>query len=133
MLLIVSGVTEGGPPAQSDNLTSTTQAGGAANPESSSLADVDIATQDGALEKIGILDALLERTATLLAKFGAPTNRLKFSIATNSRTAQQTEIALGRTMDTDYAIEIADLAKAQILSQLANHVLAGSQMKKKHS
>jgi flagellin-like hook-associated protein FlgL len=36
-------------------------------------------------------------------------------------------------MDTDYAIEIADLAKAQILSQSANHVLAGSQMRKKHS
>ena len=74
---------------------------------------------------------MLERTTTQLATFGALTNRLKFSVATNSRTAQQTEIALGRTMDTDYAIEIADRVKAQILSHSANHVLAGSQMKKK--
>ena len=128
-----SGVTEGGPPAQSDNPTSTAQAGGAANPESSLVAGVNISTQEGALEAIGILDAVLERTTTKLVTFGALTNRLKFSVATNSRAAQQTEIGLGRTMDTDYAIEITDLVKAQILSQSANHVLAGSQMKKKHS
>ena len=74
---------------------------------------------------------MLERNTTQLATFGALANRRKFSVATNSRTAQQTEIALGRPMDTDYAIEIADLVKAQILSQSANHVLAGSQMNKK--
>jgi flagellin-like hook-associated protein FlgL len=76
---------------------------------------------------------VLERTTTQLATFGALTNRLKFSVATNSRTAQQTEIALGCTMDVGYAVEIANLVKAQILSQSASHVLAGSQMKKKHS
>ena len=65
------------------------------------MADVDISTQEGALEAIGILDAVLERTTIWLATFGALTNRLKFSIATNSQTAQQTEIALGHAMDTD--------------------------------
>ena len=69
---------------------------------------------------------MLERTTKQLATFGALTNRPKISVATNSRTAQQTEIALGRTMDTDYAIEITDLVKAQIVSESANLVLAGS-------
>jgi flagellin len=85
----------------------------------------------GALKAIGILDAVLERAAIQLATFGALTNRLKFSIATNSQTAQQTEIALGRAMDTDYAIETTNLVKAQILSQSANRALAGLQMKEK--
>jgi len=40
-------VSEGSPPAQSDNPTSTVQTGGAANPESSSLADVDTSAQKG--------------------------------------------------------------------------------------
>lgn len=126
-----TGVPEGSPPAQSDDATSTAQTGGAANGVSLSLADVDISTQEGALVAIGILDTALENISTQLATFGALTNRLKFSIAMNSRAAQQTELALGRTMDTDYAIEIANLVKAQILSQSANHVLAGSQMNKK--
>ena len=69
---------------------------------------------------------MLERTTTQLATFGALTNRLKFSIATNSRTAQQAEIALSHAMDTNYAIEIANLVKAQILSHSANRALAGS-------
>jgi flagellin-like hook-associated protein FlgL len=73
----------------------------------------------------------MDRTTTQLATFGALTNRLKFSVAKNSRTAQQTQIALGHAMGTDFAIEIANLVKVQILSQSANRALAGSQMKKK--
>ena len=74
---------------------------------------------------------MLERTTTKLVTFGALTNRLKFSVATNNRNAQQTQIALRHAMATDYAIEIANLVKVQVLSQSANRALAGSQMKKK--
>ena len=126
-----SGVPEGSAPAQSDDATSTAQTGGVANGVSLSLADVDISTQEGALLAIGIADTALENISAKLAQFGSLTNRLKFSIAMNTRAAQQTERALGRIMDTDYSVEIASLVKAQILSQSANHVLSGAHLNKK--
>ena len=126
-----TGTAEGSSPAQTDDSTSTAQTGGVANGTSSALKDIDLSSQSGAIAALEVLDSVLNTLSSQLATFGAISNRLRVSIAANSNVAAATTAALGRVVDADYSGETAKLIKAQILSQAATHVLAGTQFSKK--
>jgi len=94
------------------------------------LSDVDLSTQSGAAAAIGTLDNVLKTLSSQLAIMGAVRNRLEVSINNMTTAAIQTNIALGRIKDADFASEMASLTKDTILSQAASQVLAGAQLSK---
>ena len=59
-----------------------------------------------------------------LATIGASINRLYVTISNLSASSVNTELAVGRISDTDFARETANFAKQQILSYSANQMLA---------
>jgi len=58
------------------------------------------------------------------AIIGASINRMLASINNLSSAAVKTDVAIGRIIDTDFALESAQLAKQQILSQSSNQMLS---------
>ncbi|MDC1121675.1 flagellin, partial [Alphaproteobacteria bacterium] len=58
------------------------------------------------------------------AIIGASINRMLSSINNLSSAAIKTEVAIGRIIDADFALESANLAKQQILSQSSNQMLS---------
>ena len=58
------------------------------------------------------------------AIIGASINRMLASINNLSSAAIKTDVAIGRIIDTDFALESAKLAKQQILSQSSNQMLS---------
>ena len=57
------------------------------------------------------------------AMIGASINRLKTTIDNLSASSISSEMALGRVVDTDFALESQKLAKQQILNQSSNAML----------
>ena len=57
------------------------------------------------------------------AMIGASINRLKTTIDNLSASSISSEMALGRIVDTDFALESQKLAKQQILNQSSNTML----------
>jgi len=104
--------------------------GSSSSGSSGTLASVDVSTQSGALAAIATADSVLETISNQLANMGALSNRLTASISNLSSQSIMTEAAIGRIMDTDFSSEMAKLTKSLILSQAANHVLAGAHLNK---
>jgi flagellin len=88
------------------------------------VAEVDVSTQDGAGIAITAIDAALEDVSTAQAKSGAYQNRLDAVINVQSEASENLTASKSRIMDTDYALEATNLAKAQIVAQAATAMLA---------
>ncbi|MDB2513441.1 flagellin [Alphaproteobacteria bacterium] len=97
---------------------------------SGTLASADVSTQAGATAAIAITDSVLETISEQLATLGALQNRLTASISNLSSQSVMTEAAIGRVLNADFSTEMAELTKSMVLSQAANHVLAGAQLSK---
>jgi flagellin len=89
-----------------------------------------VATQSDATVAIGTMDTALQTIAGEQAKFGSLINRLNFSVANLSKASVMTEQAVGRIMDTDFALETTNLSKQQILNQAATSMLAQANQSK---
>ena len=94
------------------------------------IANVDISTQQGALDAISILDDALNTITASQAKLGSSQNRLQHNIDNLTALSSQTEISRGRITDADYAAETSQLSKQQILSQAATSMLAQANQSK---
>jgi flagellin len=88
------------------------------------IAEVDVSTQAGASLAISTISDALEDVLAAQAKSGAYQNRLDAVISVLSETVENTTAARSRVQDADYALEAANLAKAQIIAQAANAMLA---------
>jgi flagellin len=88
------------------------------------IAEVDVSTQAGASIAISTIGDALEDVLAAQAKSGAFQNRLDAVISVLSETVENTSAARSRVQDADYAQEAANLAKAQIIAQAANAMLA---------
>jgi len=88
------------------------------------VADLDISTQAGAQEAIGILDRAIEDVGSTRADLGAVNNRLDFTISNLSNVSEKTSAARSRILDADFAAETAELSRAQVLQQAASAMLA---------
>ena len=87
------------------------------------LNSIDISTQAGASQAVEILDIAIETIASNRARLGAVINRLNSTIDNLVAQSSNTEVAKGRIMDADFALEMAKLVKYQVLSQAATQVL----------
>jgi len=88
------------------------------------VADLDISTQAGAQEAIGVIDRAIEEVGSTRADLGAVNNRLDFTISNLSNVSEKTSAARSRILDADFAAETAELSRAQVLQQAASAMLA---------
>jgi flagellin len=88
------------------------------------VANVDVSTQTGAQLAITALDAAMKTVSMSQAQLGAYQNRLDSAIANLTEGSTNMNASRSRVLDTDYAMESTNLAKAQIISQAATAMLA---------
>jgi flagellin len=88
------------------------------------VAAIDVSSQDGAGVAITAIDAALEDVSSAQARSGAYQNRLDAVINVQSEASENLTASRSRIMDTDYALEATNLAKAQIVAQAATAMLA---------
>ena len=88
------------------------------------VANVDVSTMSGAQIAITALDAAMKTVSMSQAQLGAYQNRLESAIANLTEGSTNMNASRSRVLDTDYAKESTNLAKAQIISQAATAMLA---------
>jgi flagellin len=84
---------------------------------------VDVTTQANAALTFDTTLSILQTMNEQRAIIGASINRMLSSINNLSSAAIKTEVAIGRVIDADFALESANLAKQQILAQSSNQML----------
>jgi len=101
---------------------------GAYNPASKSsgsgVGSVNLNTSTGAQSALTTLDRAINAVTDMRASMGAYQNRLTASIANLENTSMNLTASRSRILDTDYAKETTNLAKAQIIQQAATAMLA---------
>jgi flagellin len=91
---------------------------------STSVAQISIATQQGAQNAIAVVDKALSYVNAERSKLGAIENRLTHTVDNLTNIVTNTSASKSRIVDTDYATETTELARAQIISQAATAMLA---------
>jgi len=89
-----------------------------------SLSGLSVANAGDANNAISALDGALDQVNAMRATMGAMQNRLDRTVNNLSNVLANTEASRSRIMDTDYAVETTNLAKAQIIQQAATAMLA---------
>jgi flagellin len=92
--------------------------------QGNSVADIEIATVDGAQESLSIIDTALETINDTRSQLGAISNRLEFTMSNLANVVEKTEASRSRIMDADFAAESANLSRAQVLQQASQAMLA---------
>jgi flagellin len=117
--------------ASSEAYTVSTTAGNdtllSADSMSSELQDVaqiNIGSQTGANDAIGMVDGALGFINGLRAKLGAVQNRVESTVSNLNATAENLTAARSRIEDADFAKETAELARSQVLQQAGMAMLA---------
>lgn len=85
---------------------------------------VDASTIAGASSAITAIDAAITNVASMQSVAGAYQNRLEAIVSNLNESNQNMSAARSRLLDTDYATETTNLAKAQIIQQAATAMLA---------
>ncbi|SIS46821.1 flagellin [Neptunomonas antarctica] len=85
---------------------------------------IDISTAAGAQKAIGIIDNALESINSTRGDMGAISNRLDFTVNNLSSVSENASAARSRIMDADFAVESANLSRAQVLQQAGTAMLA---------
>jgi len=91
---------------------------------------VDVTTQANAALTFDATLSILQTMNEQRAIIGASINRMLSSINNLSSAAIKTEVAIGRVIDADFALESANLAKQQILAQSSNQMLSTANQSK---
>jgi flagellin len=88
------------------------------------VTSIDISTAAGAQAAIDVIDGALSQVDTIRADLGAIQNRFESTIANQSVASENISAARSRIMDADFAVETANMTRAQILQQAGISVLA---------
>jgi len=86
--------------------------------------NVTISDPESAISALDFVDAAAKIVNESRARMGATMSRIEFTINNLMNVVENTEEAKSRVLDTDYAKESAELAKAQILAQAGTAMLA---------
>jgi flagellin len=97
---------------------------GAVDAADQNTTEIDIATRSGAIKAIAIVEGALDQISRLRADFGAVQSRFESTISNLNIAVENTSAARSRVQDADFAIETANLTRAQILQQAGTSVLA---------
>ena len=90
----------------------------------SSISSVDVGSQTGANLALDVVDSALSFVDDLRADLGAAQNRFESTIANLMNISENISAARSRIVDADFALETANLTKAQILQQAGIAMLA---------
>ncbi|MDY0208209.1 MAG: flagellin [Pseudomonas sp.] len=99
-------------------------AAGSAVSKLTSIAEIDISSQDGAQNAVSVIDAAIASIDQNRASLGAIQNRFENTISNLQNIGENVSAARGRIRDTDFAAETANLSKNQILQQAGTAILA---------
>jgi len=83
-----------------------------------------VVTTDKTTNPLEALDAALSKVDSLRSELGAVQNRFESTIANLNNTVNNLSAARSRIEDADYATEVSNMTKAQILQQAGTSVLA---------
>jgi len=86
--------------------------------------NVNIANSQDAVTALDYIDRAQTTINSMRARMGATMNRIEYTINNLMNIIENTEEAKSRILDTDYARESAELAKAQVLAQAGTAMLA---------
>ena len=86
--------------------------------------DLDVSTIDGADNAILAMDAALKSVNSARADLGAVQNRFESVVKNLSTSAENLTSARSRIQDADFAVETANLSRAQILQQAGTAMVA---------
>ena len=123
-VLDIVGLTNGSALA---NITVTMES----KPAMASVGDTDITSFQDATNTLERLDLAVSEVNTQRATFGAAANRLEYAADNLSNIIMNTEASRSRVMDADYAKEATELARTQIIQQVATAMLAQANMEAK--
>jgi len=105
--------------------TSPSAAGlGSASVALSAINAVDISTLAGANNAISLIDGALSQVSTIRGTMGALQNRFISVAASLTASSENLSAARSRIQDADFAVETANLTRAQILQQAGVAMLA---------
>ncbi len=88
------------------------------------VSSIDLSTQTGSQSALSILDKAIDTITNSRANLGAYQNRFEAAISNLQTTSTNLQASRSRILDTDYAKETTNLAKAQIVQQAATAMLA---------
>lgn len=87
-------------------------------------ASAQISSQSAAMNFVAAIDMALNNVNTMRAQFGAVQNRLSSSISNMQNISENVSAAKSRIMDADFAAEVANMSRAQILQQAGTAMLS---------
>lgn len=90
----------------------------------SSVAQIDLSSQEGSNSALSVIDKALGSLATQRADLGALQNRFESTISNLQNISENTSAARSRIRDADFASETAELTRNQILQQAGTAMLA---------
>ncbi|NND89811.1 MAG: flagellin FliC [Granulosicoccus sp.] len=85
---------------------------------------IDITSVSGSQDAMVAIDAMIESVTTARADFGAIQSRFESAINNLQIGVENMSAARGRIMDADFAVETANMTRAQILQQAGNAMVA---------
>ena len=88
------------------------------------VSSINMLSKLGSAEAISVIDAAIQQVSDQRSEMGAINNRLESTIENLSNIIVNTEAAVSRIMDADYADETTKLSKSQVLTQAATAMLA---------
>ena len=92
--------------------------------ETLGVSKVNISTEDGAQEALGLLDEAINTVSSIRAKLGAYQNRLDHAIANLDTTSENMSDALSRIEDVDMAEEMSTYTQKNVLAQAGTSMLS---------
>jgi flagellin len=92
----------------------------------SAISSLSVATRAGAQAAISSIDQALDTISNTRSDLGSVNNRLDFTVANLSSISEKTSAARSRIVDSDFAVETANLSRSQVLQQAATAMLAQS-------
>lgn len=98
--------------------------GAAIAKDTNGIDDIDISTAAGAQTAIMRIDSALGTVSSNRANMGALQNRFNSTVANLQNVADNLQAARSRILDADYASEMANLTKNQILQQAGTAMLS---------
>jgi len=88
------------------------------------LAEHDVLSAANAISAITNIDASIKQVSDYRGDLGAVSNRLTHTVENLMNRVENTSASQSRIQDTDFAVESANLAKAQVLQQAGTAMLA---------
>lgn len=90
------------------------------------LKDIDVRTQEGVSSALEVIDKSIKTISSIRSRYGAMSNRLETTAENISSNEQVFERADSNLRDSDIALEMAELARTQILNDTSLALISQS-------